>query len=117
MTIAQLLLLNIGAVVTAFGGIFLKRLSQESLSFGFSGIYKLLLNTNLWLGGICYVLPILIWAYLLRSIDLTKLQPMLAIVYIYSAVLGFFLLGEEPTLLRIVGITVVIVGVILVGNS
>ena len=119
MTIFQIVLINIGALVAAVGGVFLKRLSMgmQEPALSFVWIFQIVTNPYLWLGGLCYTLPIFIWAYLLRNMELTKLQPLLAIVYIYTIVLAYFLLGEQPTIQRLVGIAFIIVGVILVGGT
>ncbi len=120
MTLNQLFLINIGALISAMGGVFLKRLSgtlQDVQSIDSGLIINAVFNKYLWLGGICYVLPILFWAYLLRSMDLTKLQPLLSIVYIYTVGFAYLFLGEQPSLQRLIGIAVVVIGVVLVGRS
>ena len=117
MTIIQIVLVNIGAIITAFGGIFLKRLSAW-IDFSSSDWALLLISSKYaWLGGVCYLLPILLWTYLLRTMELTKLQPSLSIVYVYTVVLAYLLLGESPSFLRLFGIGVIIVGVVIVGKS
>jgi drug/metabolite transporter (DMT)-like permease len=90
-------------------------MQEPAWSFGWT--FQILTNPYLWLGWLCYMLPIFIWAYLLRSMELTKLQPLLAIVYIYTIALAYFLLGEQPTTQRLVGVAFVIAGVILVGRT
>ncbi len=119
MTWVQFLILNVGSLVAAAGGIFLKRLSEQ-LDHN-SSLDKLVLTTiwspNFWLGGICYVFPILLWTYLLKHIELTKLQPMLSVVYIYTIILAMVFLGENPSAIRFFGIALIVVGVIFVGRS
>jgi drug/metabolite transporter (DMT)-like permease len=119
MTIVQFGLINLGALIAAFGGIFLKRLSlgMQEPAFSLEWAFDVLTNRYIWLGGLCYVLPIFIWAYLLRSMELTKLQPLLSIVYIYTIVLSYCLLGEQLIALRLIGIAFVVFGVILVGRT
>lgn len=119
MTFAQIALINLGAIIAAMGGIFLKRLSESltEIQFSVSGFLTIFSNLNLWLGGICYVLPIFIWAFLLRHMELTKLQPILSIVYVYTLGFAYLFLGEQPSAQRLIGIAVVIIGVILVGGS
>lgn len=119
MTTLQFLLINIGAFVTAAGGIFLKRLSDQldhssNLSALVLFVFK---SPYLWMGGFCYVFPVLLWTYLLKYMDLTKLQPLLAIVYIYTILLSVLLLGESPSAFRLLGIALIIAGVIVVGRS
>lgn len=118
MTVEQFLIINFGALIAAAGGIFLKRVSENMSGFTTLSAYVgLIADYNLWLGGICYVLPIFFWAYLLKDMELTKLQPMLSIVYVYSVIFAFFFLGETPGTERILGIIVIAVGVALVSRS
>lgn len=119
MTIPQFLLINLGALVTAAGGIFLKRLSE---SFGeptasLTWIGEVLGNPYLWAGGACYVFPIALWAYLLRTMELTKLQPLLAVVHFYTIVLAYVFLGEQASLQRLAGIALIVAGVIMVSRT
>ncbi|WP_429948492.1 EamA family transporter [Comamonas sediminis] len=117
MSFVHVVLINIGALIAALGGVFLKQLSlnlnQNSANF----ILQILLSKEAWLGGLCYVIPIGFWTYILRTVELTKLQPMLSIVYIYTVGLAFFFLDEKPSVMRLVGIAIVIIGVIIVGKS
>lgn len=119
MTLIQILLINLGALVAAAGGICLKRLSDqldhESRLADLAIV--VLKSPYFWAGGFCYVFPILLWTYLLKYMDLTKLQPLLAVVYIYTILLSFLFLGESPSVVRIFGIVLIIVGVVIVGRS
>lgn len=119
MTIAQLFLINLGALITAAGGLFLKRLSASLAepTMSMSWVGSLLGNINLWVGGVCYVLPIIFWTYLLRDMELTKLQPLLSIVYLYTIVLAYVFLGEYASLQRLGGIALIVVGVIIVSRT
>lgn len=119
MTTWQFFLINLGAFITSLGGIFLKRFSASDTikSIDCNSIRQIILNSNLWLGGFCYVFPIFFWAYLLRSMELTKLQPLLSIVYIYTLVVSYIFLGEQPSIQRLVGIGIVMTGVIIIGRS
>lgn len=119
MTLLQFAIINLGAFVAAAGGIFLKRLS-EALDHN-APILELILyalkNPNIWLGGFCYVFPIFLWSYLLKYMELTKLQPLLSIVYIYTIILSVIFLGEIPSATRLFGILLIMVGVIVVGRT
>jgi uncharacterized membrane protein len=119
VTLIQFLIINLGALVAAAGGIFLKRFSDE-LQYR-TTIIQLALDTlrspNLWLGGFCYIFPIFLWAYLLKYMELTKLQPLLAVVYVYTILLSMIFLGESPSLVRIFGIGLILIGVFFVGRS
>jgi hypothetical protein len=119
MTLMQFAIINLGALVTAAGGIFLKRLSGQ-LDHQ-AAVVDLVLyaikSPNIWFGGFCYIFPIFLWTYLLKYMELTKLQPLLSVVYIYTIVLSMIFLGEFPSFSRLFGIMLIIVGVVIVGRS
>lgn len=113
------MLINLGAIIAAVGGIFLKRFSVDMPTYTsfFPFAKEILQNKYLYFGGICYVVPIFFWAYLLRDMELSKLQPILSIVYLYTLVLAYFFLDEQISTLKIVGVLLVMGGVSLIGQS
>lgn len=119
MTLVHFLIINLGSLVAAAGGIFLKRLSEQldhNLSLGELALHAIR-SPNLWLGGFCYVFPILLWTYLLKYMELTKLQPLLSVVYLYTILLAMIFLGESPSAIRLFGIALIAIGVVFVGRS
>jgi len=119
MTISQFFLINLGALLTAFGGVFLKKLSEHTSfsDISIQSAFQVIFNPYFIAGAFCYVVPVLFWAYILKTMELSKLQPLLAVVYIYTILVAFFFLGEQPSFIRLVGITLIILGVIIVGKS
>lgn len=115
MNVFHMCLMNIGALIAAAGGIFLKRLSDD-LAQG-ELLSKMAIHPQFWLGVMCNIAPILFWLYLLQNMELTKLQPMLSVVYIYSVILALVFLHEYPSLLRCVGMALIISGVFIVGKT
>ncbi len=119
MTLMQFFLINLGALATAAGGVFLKRLSAglDHDARVADLVFYSIKSPNIWFGGICYIFPIFLWTYLLKYMELTKLQPLLSIVYVYTIVLSMVLLGESPSLVRLFGIALIILGVIVVSQT
>jgi drug/metabolite transporter (DMT)-like permease len=119
MTSVQFLLINIGAFVTAIGGVFLKKLADNTdfTSLSHKTIFKIMSDPYFWCGAMCYVLPVLLWAYMLKSMELTKLQPLLAIVYLYTIAVAWIFLGESLNTMRIIGVISIIIGVVFIGKS
>lgn len=119
MTLIQFAIINLGALVSAAGGVFLKRFSDqiEHQATVTDLLFYAIKSPNFWLGGFCYVFPVFLWAYLLKYMELTKLQPQLSVVYVYTILLSIMFLGEFPSLTRLFGIALIIVGVIIVGRS
>jgi len=119
VTTSQFLLINLGALLTAFGGVFLKKLSENTnfSEVSIQSAFQIVINPYLLAGVFCYVIPVLFWAYILKTMELTKLQPLLAVVYIYTIFVAYLFLGEQPSLIRLAGIALIVLGVIVVGKS
>jgi len=68
-------------------------------------------------GVLLYAIPAGIWIWLLRTMPLTILQPALSLTYVVSAILAVLVLNEPVSLLRWMGILVIIAGVMIVARS
>jgi len=72
-----------------------------------------LLNPYVWGGVLGYVINLSLWLYVLSQLELSKAYPMTSLAYIFTLFLGFFFLDESITLIKIFGISLIIVGVVL----
>ena len=69
------------------------------------------------LGGLlCYVVSVGIWIVVLSRVPVSVAYPMLSIGYVVNAFVAYFLFGESLTVLKLIGIGVIIIGVILVAR-
>ena len=70
------------------------------------------------LGGLlCYVVSVVLWILALSRGEVSIAYPMLSIGYVVTALAAWALLGESLSMVRIVGIAVIILGVFLVARS
>ena len=70
------------------------------------------------LAGIgCYAVSLVVWILALSKTPVSVAYPMVSLGFALNAVLAWWLLGEAVTPLRMLGITVIIVGVYLVARS
>ena len=119
MTPLTYFLILLGATLTAFGGVWLKRGATAIVLD--DGIWSLartaIFNFPLIFGLVCYVSPIGIWIYLMRTYELSKLQPLLAIVYVITPIFAIIYFQESVSLMRWGGIFFIIIGVGLVSQS
>ena len=84
---------------------------------GASEIVKLgITNMHLWIGMFCYGSSLLIWFYVLSKMELSKAFPLVSIGYVFTLLLGYFLLNEAITAHKIIGITLIIAGVLFVAR-
>ena len=70
------------------------------------------------MGGMAlYFLSAASWLFLLTKLDISFVQPILALTYVVTPILAVFFLGESVPPLRWVGIAVVVVGVYLIART
>lgn len=88
-----------------------------SLSFDFSSILKAF--TSPWvLGGLAlYVFSSVFWILGLSNKDLSYAYPMLSLGYLAIVVFSWWFLGEQITLMRVLGVLFIAIGVSLVFKS
>ena len=108
--VAQLLL-KVGA--TAVGEI--------SLAGGWPVLWRtgasLALQPAIFGGLSCYVVSVLLWIVALSRLEVSVAYPLVSIGYVVNALLAWWLLGENLNAQRWLGITVIILGVVLVARS
>lgn len=78
MSLNYWVLVFVGVSMSSLGGIFLKagaiRISHE---YGLlNAVLQASMEWHLYLGVILYVVPVVIWIYLLKRLDITFLQPL-----------------------------------------
>ena len=111
-------LIFVGALMSAVGGVFLKlgALRLDGINT-IADFWRILTDWQIVVGLGMYFIPAVLWIYMLRKIDLSLLQPLLAIVYIVTPILAIFILKEHVSVMRWAGIAVITVGVVMVARS
>lgn len=74
-------------------------------------------NPLLWLGLFCYGLSMIFWLIVLSRMDLSKAYPMVSLGYIFTLILGYFLLGEDLNFNKILGVGLIVGGVLCIARS
>jgi len=113
MSLNYWILVFVGVSMSSLGSIFLKagaiRISHES------GLLIALLQAStewrLYLGVVLYVIPVVIWIYLLKRLDITFLQPLFSLVYVLTPIVAIVYLNENVPLTRWLGILVIVIGI------
>lgn len=116
----DILLLFGGIVAGAFGANLLKRgLVQVEFHqlFSLNTITGVFTNSSILLGLFLYLIPTVIIMYLLTKYPVSFVQPFLALTYVITPIIAFIWLKEEISLMRIIGISIIIIGVIFVAKS
>lgn len=116
-------LILIGVFLNSFAQLMLKLGMRIIGYFEFSlnniipiGI-QVLKNPFIMLGISSYIISIVIWLMVLSRVDVSFAYPMISIGYILTAFIGYFILQEHFSAVRIIGILVIICGVYLVSKS
>ncbi|WP_424195691.1 SMR family transporter [Ampullimonas aquatilis] len=70
------------------------------------------------IGGLtCYVLSVAVWIMGLSRVDVSIAYPMLSLGYVVNALGAWYLLGENLSIQRMVGMGIIIVGVYILAKS
>jgi drug/metabolite transporter (DMT)-like permease len=118
-----LLLLLPALLLSTTGELFFKRGMSEIGTFEFSlsnivpVLFKIVLNPNIWLGGIGFVGGSVFWLFVLSRAPLSLAYPILAMGYFIVVFESWLFLGERVTWLRVAGVAIIFVGVVMVGLS
>jgi len=106
------IILNVGAQIALKQGAFL---DIENLNL--ANFIKLFSSQWIIAGGIAYVVSVFVWLLVLHRTEVSKAYPLSSIGYILNAIAAYYLLGEQVTVLRILGIVVILIGVFIVTRS
>ncbi len=78
---------------------------------------KAFLSPFILLGLGCYVTGFLIWLIVLAKAEVSYAYPLISVGYVLTAVMGWWLLGENVTWVRISGILITCLGVFIISQS
>jgi len=106
-----MLFVGFSTIIIAFAQVFLKKGSQ-TLALTLNG---LLFNYWLILGIIFYALATGLFVIGLKYGKLSTLYPILGLGYIWVCIFAYFIFGEILTLLDFAGITLIILGIVILG--
>lgn len=114
----------IGILMGAFGGILMKlgaknigSVEINSIGSAFNFVLHLFTSPVLLGGMVLYFLSAVIWAYLLTKLDISFVQPILALTYVVTPILALVLLHENVPMARWAGIVIIIIGVAIVARA
>lgn len=123
MTLINFILILSGVLLNAAAQLLLKAGTNAlgHLSFERSNLLTTVLRIGFEphiIGGLsCYVFSVAIWIVALSKVPVSVAYPMLSIGYVVNAAAAWYLFGEVMSLQKILGITVIIIGVYLVARS
>ena len=104
-------LVVIASMIGAVGALFLKKGSPK-FRISISGVLR---NKYLLIGVVLYALSTILFIPALRGGDLSVLYPLVSLAYVWIALLSIKFLDEKMNKSKWLGITLIIIGVSLVG--
>lgn len=114
----------VGILMGALGGILMKvgatkigQLEINSVGQLVHYIFVLLTNPYSLAGILLYFMSAVVWSYLLIKLDISFVQPILALTYVVTPILAIFILKEHVPMIRWLGIAVIIMGVYIVART
>jgi drug/metabolite transporter (DMT)-like permease len=111
-------LLVLSVVISVAGQFFLKigalKLGKVHAGNAINHILSIITIPELLLGLTCYGFGAIAYILLLTRVNLSVAAPAVSIGYIFSVLLGYLILKEHLPVIRLVGLSLIVVGVILV---
>ncbi|MBU7581623.1 MAG: EamA family transporter [Nostoc sp. TH1S01] len=118
MTPQEFSLLIVSVLISTAGQFFLKiganKLGRVHLGNVINHILSIITTPELLIGLTCYGFGAMFYILLLTRVNLSVAGPSISIGYIFSVLLGYWILKEPISLIRLVGLSFIVVGVILV---
>jgi drug/metabolite transporter (DMT)-like permease len=91
-------------VMGAFASYFLKKAS------GTANLKMLILNLNLYIGGILYLFSAIVNIYVLKKLPYSSVLPLTSITYIWTMLISYFALNEKISSYKILGVGLIVLG-------
>lgn len=80
-------------------------------------IIPMVLNPFVFAGISCFGFSAITWLVVLSRMELSKVYPMVSVAYILVAIASYIFFKENLSMIRIVGIAVIMLGVVLISRS
>lgn len=107
----------LGAILMKVGASRIGHVEIHSIAQIFNYVIKLLTTFQSLAGITLYFLSAVVWSYLLTKLDISFVQPILALTYVITPILAIFILKEYVPAIRWVGILIIIIGVFIVART
>ena len=94
--------------IGSVASLFLKKAS------GSNGIKSMLVNLNIYIGGLLYLLSAVLNIWILRFLDYSVVLPLTSLTYIWTMIISYLILKEKITIKTIFGVAFILVGAVIV---
>lgn len=121
MTLQEFGLLLMSILTNVAGQFFLKtgalKLGKVTPENAVSLILNIATTPELVIGLCCYGLGAIAYILVLTRVPLSMVGPSIALSYVFSVVLGYFLFREVVPMVRLIGLGLIVGGVVLVASQ
>jgi multidrug transporter EmrE-like cation transporter len=118
VTPQEFFLLLMSVLTSVAGQFFLKagalKLGRVNVANALNHILNIITTPELLLGLTCYALGAVAYILLLTRVNLSIAGPSISLVYVFSVLLGYFIFREVIPVVRLAGLSFIVIGVILV---
>lgn len=111
----SLILVSLCTILGAAAQIMMKKGADPSIHGMIPTVIRIFTNLNLFLGYALYGTSAVLLVLALRKGQLSMLYPVIALTFVWVAILSVIIFHESLSPMRIVGITTVVLGVALLG--
>ena len=105
---------TLGAIAQVLLKIGMNQVGQISLGLE---IINAVFNPYVFMGLLTYFLSSMIWIMALSQTEVSYAYPFASLSYVIVTILGYLILNETITTLRIIGVSIIILGVYVVSKS
>ncbi len=89
-------------------------LIQQAMANGMRSVYWLALTSPLiWGGMICFGASAGLWLLVLGKLEVSTAYPLISLGVVLTTLAGIFILGESASLYKVLGVSLVIAGVLV----
>ena len=122
MKLTDFAVLGCGVLLNALAQLGLKSATQvtgplTAGSAAWGHAVDLLRVPSLWYALAAYGLSVVVWLVGLSRVPVSQAYPLLSMGYVLNIGLAWWLLGEVPSVQRVAGIGVIVIGLVLVARS
>jgi drug/metabolite transporter (DMT)-like permease len=84
---------------------------------GIKTLINIFTNKYIIFGVFLYALSVILWLGALSTLDVSFAYPMLSLGYIVTAIFSIYLFGENITVVRWLGIALIVLGCVFIKSS
>lgn len=106
----------IAALLTSFAQLLFKMGVPKKMG-SMVHVFRLVRNRKVLCGGALYLLSLIVYLYALGNADLSIIYPTFASTFIFVALLSAFVLKEKVGGLRVLGVSLVFLGIIMIAYT